>query len=148
MSYMSNLRQNLLEPVHNFHFFFKRAVVFPLSNSHSALDYRWQALRSHEVNLFWLWLLLLLILNVVLSLVPDLKSIVKQWVFEVEPQHTIIWLRVQAVLPRFGQDGIDLFLLRLLTGGTLLLKHLAKLNHLKEGVSVLRGELDRKIEVL
>ena len=38
MSNVSNLGENLLKSVDNFHFFFKRAVVLSLSDFHSVFD--------------------------------------------------------------------------------------------------------------
>ena len=89
---MSNLRQNLLEPIHNFHFFFKRAVVICLPDFHAALDYLRDALGPHKVNFLGIAPVFEFILNIVLSLVPYLVSIIQEGVFEVEPQNTVIGL--------------------------------------------------------
>ena len=83
----------------------------------------------------------MLFLNIVLSLVPNFVSVVKQGVLEVEPEHTVVGLGVETILPRLFQNILDLVSLVSLS----LLHHFAELDHLKEGVTVLRRKLDGKV---
>ena len=78
------------------------------------------------------------------SILPDINGIVQQRVFVEEPQNAVIWFRMNAVEAGLGEELIDR--VRVLSILTLqVLDGMTSSDHLEEGISILRCELNGEV---
>lgn len=90
----ADLGQNLFESVHDSHLFIESACLIRFildSHLHTILHEWYEALAADPVD----WNAILeLFCDLPFGWLPNINSVVHHWSFVVEPQYTIVWLRV------------------------------------------------------
>ena len=129
-------RQYLFKTIYNSYFFIKSTLVVSMANLHTFFYYLYKSAAAQPVVIL-LWLLL--VSQFVLSILPNINSIIQHWILEVEPKNAVVRLSVKTVL-------LCLFQKRLKS--IVFVQKMVSTDHLEEWVTILRSELNCKLKIL